>query len=61
MQEHEKIKVDEVKPDSLTSKDIQDEVMKTGKSVVRTTLVWTFASLATGFLRDIIKSKMGKK
>jgi hypothetical protein len=40
---------------NLTSQDVQDEVLRTGKSVLRTTIVWTLASLATGFLRDLIK------
>jgi hypothetical protein len=47
---------------SLTGQDVKDEVLRTGKSVIRTTLVWTLASLATGFLRDAAKAafKQGK-
>jgi hypothetical protein len=47
--------------ESLTSKDVQDEVLRTAKSVARTTVVWTLASLATGFLRDIIKGAVSSK
>ena len=45
---------------NLSGQDIKDEVLQTGKNVARTTIVWTLASLATGFLRDIIKTGISK-
>lgn len=50
----------EIEANNLTSKDVKDEAVRTAKSVARTTITWTLASLATGFLRDAIKAGIGK-
>lgn len=41
---------------SLTSKDVTD----TGKAIVRTAVVWTFASLLAQGFKDVLKKIGGK-